>query len=628
MNKITHSTLVIVTALVLATCNLSCGGSNPTENPSVVKLTIQTQNATSSFDQPGEVIIFLYVVTNTGTAPLAGPVMIDDLSKSATCPALNTVGNLNNELDRDETITCSAVYTITQADLAKSSITNGAVATVGGIKSNTDRLELTHGVSQPASSLRLAKTASPQAYDQVGQTITYTYVITNTGTTALGPAQFTVSDNKLSAPLNCGPADIILPTNRSLACFAPYKITQADMGLANITNSATASGAGQTSRPVTVTIANLAAPASQVPLTVQASTKTPGGIVVGPTTRPVSPLVRIFFERAQTTATQVGIVNPKETIHYVVRAVQGQALSLKLTAVTDQVALGVNGPTGLVLKPLDAAPAFSTTVTTAGDYYINLTGLVDTSSSYTLEVGLSPAVGTTPSPVSSGPSQPAQDVFAAEEAALQNLPKASYEFVVPVTLKLNETFQVEFHMSRSLSGPELSTAIVTANALATSTAEAGTLVAPGGPVVRLGGGQVEVTPLMLAELSSENAGAFEIRSLHKNAIQVVDATTTATWLWLITARKEGKQKLIFVISQQAKTNDEAHWHPLETERREVQVNVTLGQRLGSIDWKWILGLLATALLIPAFWRYMDRRKQESAPPPPPPTRQKRTSKKK
>lgn len=157
MNKITHSTLVIVTALVLATCNLSCGGSNPTENPSVVKLTIQTQNATSSFDQPGEVIIFLYVVTNTGTAPLAWPVMIDDLSKSATCPALNTVGNLNNELDRDETITCSAVYTITQADLAKSSITNGAVATVGGIKSNTDRLELTHGVSQPASSFKISQ---------------------------------------------------------------------------------------------------------------------------------------------------------------------------------------------------------------------------------------------------------------------------------------------------------------------------------------------------------------------------------------------------------------------------------------------------------------------------------------
>jgi uncharacterized repeat protein (TIGR01451 family) len=515
MNKISHFTLVIVTALVLATCNLSCGGSNPNENPSVLNLTVQTQNGQSSFDQAGEVITFLYVVTNTGTAPLAGPVTIDDLSKSATCPALNTVGNLNNDLDRNETITCSAAYTITQADFAKASITNVAVAAVGGIKSNTDRLELTHGVSQPAS---------------------------------------------------------------------------------------------------------------QVPLTVQASTKTPGGIVGGPTTRPVSPLVRIFFEPAQTTATQVGIVNPKETIHYVVRAVQGQGLSVKLTAVTDQVALGVNGPTGLVLKPLDAGPTFSTTVTTAGDYYINLTSLVDTSSSYTLEVGLPPAVGTTPSPVSSGPSQPAQDVFAAEEAALQNLPKASYEFIVPVTLKLNETFQVEFHMSRSLSGPELATAIVTANALATSTLEAGTLVAPGGPVVRLGGGQVEVTPLMLAELSSENAGAFEIRPLHKNAIQVVDATTTATWLWLITARKEGRQKLIFVISQQAKTNDEAHWHPLETERREVQVNVTIGQRLGSIDWKWVLGILVTAFLIPAFWRYMDRRKKESSPQPP--TRQKRSSKKK
>jgi len=98
----------------------------------------------------------------------------------------------------------------------------------------------------------------------------------------------------------------------------------------------------------------------------------------------------------------VGVINPNETIHYVISAVQGQMLSVKLTALANEVAIGVNGPTGLVLKPLDASPTWSTAVTTGGDYFINIMSLTGgTSKSYTLEVSL-----TTPVPVATSTNTP------------------------------------------------------------------------------------------------------------------------------------------------------------------------------------------------------------------------------
>ena len=128
----------------------------------------------------------------------------------------------------------------------------------------------------PSSILQLTKSASPQTYSAADQTITYTFTITNTGTTALGPSQFTITDNQLGAPFNCGPADVTLAPNQSLTCSADYKTTSADMALPNLINSATASGAGQTSAVATAVVTNLLAPATPTP------SNTPGGPTATP----------------------------------------------------------------------------------------------------------------------------------------------------------------------------------------------------------------------------------------------------------------------------------------------------------------------------------------------------------
>src|SRR5690242_18453597 len=249
MNKLIRNSLSSIFVFILSACNLFGPQTTIIGNTPVVRLTVQTQNGSTTFSQAGQVIVYNYVVTNTGTSPLGGPVIILDGTKQVTCPAVNTVGNLDNYLDLNETITCTASYTITQADVTTGSVINVATATVGGVTSNQGGLTLTLGPAQPSGVLKLDKTASSQTYGQAGESITYMFNITNTGTTPLGPTQFTITDSKLGPPLNCGPADTTLAPNQSISCSAPYTITPADANLANITNSATASGGAQTSAP-------------------------------------------------------------------------------------------------------------------------------------------------------------------------------------------------------------------------------------------------------------------------------------------------------------------------------------------------------------------------------------------
>ena len=103
--------------------------------------------------------------------------------------------------------------------------------------------------------LKLAKTANPTTYDHVGQQITYTYVVTNSGTEIIGPAQFIVTDPGFSTPLNCGPADVTLAPNEAVSCSLSYAVTQADMDAGSITTDATVSGGGvEPSEPAGTTV--------------------------------------------------------------------------------------------------------------------------------------------------------------------------------------------------------------------------------------------------------------------------------------------------------------------------------------------------------------------------------------
>ena len=96
-----------------------------------------------SADAVGDVISYTYLVSNNGNVRLAGPVTVADDKATVSCPALSTIGNNDGFLDPGESITCSASYAITQADLNNGSVTNTAKASAGEINSNEDKATVT-----------------------------------------------------------------------------------------------------------------------------------------------------------------------------------------------------------------------------------------------------------------------------------------------------------------------------------------------------------------------------------------------------------------------------------------------------------------------------------------------------
>ncbi|MBN2388905.1 MAG: DUF11 domain-containing protein, partial [Anaerolineales bacterium] len=149
-------------------------------------LTLEKSAAESYYTSAGQVLHYSYVVTNSGYAQLAGPVTIDDdLSVDEFCPAVNTAvqtappgsGNGDNFLDRGESITCSATYTVVMGDLTAGSITNTALATTGGVDSNED--SVTIPVRLP--DLRVVKGNNTSDAGVVGATFNWVLTITNAG---------------------------------------------------------------------------------------------------------------------------------------------------------------------------------------------------------------------------------------------------------------------------------------------------------------------------------------------------------------------------------------------------------------------------------------------------------------
>jgi ELWxxDGT repeat protein len=210
-----------------------------------------------------EVITYNYVVTNNGTSRLAGPVTVtDNKVPNVKCPD-------TKNLDVGQSITCSATYTITQADLDNTFMTNSATASAGGL------------TSLPASAtirfnpvLSLAASTNTTTYCQAGQNISFTYAITNTGAATLGPAQFIVRNDHIPTPINCGANNTTLAPNQSVSCNTVYTTTANDAAAAQLSIISVASGGG-------------AGSIQQVASTVQKNCNT------GPTIVPITPGVMV-----------------------------------------------------------------------------------------------------------------------------------------------------------------------------------------------------------------------------------------------------------------------------------------------------------------------------------------------
>ncbi|MEJ6399534.1 DUF7507 domain-containing protein, partial [Yoonia sp. 208BN28-4] len=206
----------------------------------------EVDGAAPVFDAEGQTISYTYTLLNTGNITItATPDVTDDKIATVVCDALPAGGLLpTGEL------TCRGTYAVTQADVDRGFVTNLADATVanplGGAPLVAPQASATVN-SDRRTSLTLDKMASVSSGVQVDDLITYTYVVTNTGTVTLD--NVTVIDQQTTA---AGTGPLALSDGGVIATLAPggtqnltatYRVTQADIDLnITLTNEATVTG--------------------------------------------------------------------------------------------------------------------------------------------------------------------------------------------------------------------------------------------------------------------------------------------------------------------------------------------------------------------------------------------------
>lgn len=141
----------------------------------------------------------------------------------------------------------------------------------------------------PAPALSLDKTSSVTTFSGATQTITYTYVLTNTGNVALGPWQFTITDDKVNGgtAFNCGADATTLAVDASVTCTATYVTTSADVTAGSVVNVAYGTGGELNSNTDTVTVSYV--PAATTTTTIAATTTIAPTTTVAPELQVVVP---------------------------------------------------------------------------------------------------------------------------------------------------------------------------------------------------------------------------------------------------------------------------------------------------------------------------------------------------
>ncbi|MDR6971995.1 hypothetical protein [Leifsonia shinshuensis] len=237
--------------------------------PSAASLDLVKTAAVAGSGVAGDVVTYSFQVTNTGNVTVTG-VAVQETAFSGTgtlsaivCPA--------STLDAGEATTCTATYPLTQADVNSGGLTNTATASATPVGTPTPIVSLpSQALVTTASNagISLQKSATPASATSAGTAITYSFLVTNTGTVDLAnPAiDETVFTGTGSAPtVTCPP--VLFHPQESATCTASYALTQADVDGGSIVNTATATAtapAGMTapvSTPSSATVAIPAAPA-------------------------------------------------------------------------------------------------------------------------------------------------------------------------------------------------------------------------------------------------------------------------------------------------------------------------------------------------------------------------------
>ncbi len=209
--------------------------STPIDRSATITLEKQSGGVTDldgNGTDAGDELAYTFLVTNTGNVTLTDVTVGDPLVGPVDCPT--------TPIGPGESVTCTATYVLTQTDIDAGEVVNTADATAvppAGVTPPSATDTLTTPVAAVAS-LSLDKQDGVPSGSNAGDTISYDFIVTNTGTATL--SSVTV-DDPLVGPVTC-PVDSLAP-GESTTCATTYVLQQSDVDNGSVTNTATVTGA-------------------------------------------------------------------------------------------------------------------------------------------------------------------------------------------------------------------------------------------------------------------------------------------------------------------------------------------------------------------------------------------------
>jgi uncharacterized repeat protein (TIGR01451 family)/gliding motility-associated-like protein len=181
------------------------------------------QQPSHTFAAVGDVLNFTIVVSNTGNVTLNNVAVSDPLTGLNT-----TIASLAPSASQS----IPTSYTVTQADLDRGFVTNKA--TVSGVSVSDEPVEQSDEVTVVASenpSIEVTKTADTTTFSEIGQVITYTITVKNTG-------NITLTNLLVNDPLT-GLNQVIpsIAPGQTIAISTEYVVKLEDLSTGSITNN-------------------------------------------------------------------------------------------------------------------------------------------------------------------------------------------------------------------------------------------------------------------------------------------------------------------------------------------------------------------------------------------------------
>jgi len=216
-------------------------------DPVELGLSIQKHSTTTVVTQIGQQIPYQFVVTNTGTQTLSSISVTDTVSAPSVQSNLSAVTCPPGGLLPDKSVTCTATYTATEADLNNGSVADTASAS-GKSPSNVPVNSAPAALSIPAQqapALTVTKSSTTSSVTRVGEVVPYEFVVRNTGNVTLMGVNVTDAVAPPALPGNLSP--VTCPTTTvapgaQITCTAQYQVAQDDVFNGSLTDTATAAG--------------------------------------------------------------------------------------------------------------------------------------------------------------------------------------------------------------------------------------------------------------------------------------------------------------------------------------------------------------------------------------------------